>query len=215
MSKTTRILIVIFLGPFGVHKFIDKKYGMGILYLFTGGLFGIGWIVDIFKEVFEKNNYNTKSLMSKEIIEKINNGQLPEITITNGVNLAEGEICHYADTAYTFKDKTVTTGYTGRSSGVSIRLMKGLTYRRGGSGGKAIRETQRTMYKGILFITNKRVIYTSTKETFDKPFDKITSIMEAKDGILLQIGSTTYSIIVPTHSEFIMVFNMEKNALRG
>ena len=153
--------------------------------------------------------------MSKEIIEKINNGQLPEITITNGVNLAGVEICHYADTAYTFKDKTVTTGYTGRSSGVSIRLMKGLTYRRGGSGGKAIRETQRTMYKGILFITNKRVIYTSTKESFDKPFDKITSIMEAKDGILLQIGSTTYSIIVPTHSEFIKVFNMAKNALRG
>ena len=211
MSKTTRILIVIFLGPFGVHKFIDKKYGMGILYLFTGGLFGIGWIVDIFKEISGKNNYNTKSLMSKEIIEKINNGQLPEITITNGVNLAEGEICHYADTAYTFKDKTVTTGYTGKSSGVSIRLMKGLTYRTGGSGGKAIRETQRTMYKGILFITNKRVIYTSTKESFDK----ITSIIEAKDGILLQIGSTTYSIIVPTHSEFIKVFNMAKNALRG
>lgn len=54
-------------------------------------------------------------------------------------------------------------------------------------------------------------VYTSIKESFDKPFDKITSIIEAKDGILLQIGSTSYSIIVPTHSEFIKVFNMAKN----
>lgn len=31
---------------FGVHKFMQKKYGMGFLYLFTGGLVGIGWFID-------------------------------------------------------------------------------------------------------------------------------------------------------------------------
>ena len=34
------------LGYFGVHKFIEKKIGQGFLYLFTLGLFGVGWIVD-------------------------------------------------------------------------------------------------------------------------------------------------------------------------
>lgn len=29
------------------HKFYEGKIGMGILYLLTGGLFGIGWIIDI------------------------------------------------------------------------------------------------------------------------------------------------------------------------
>ncbi len=48
-NKTVRILITVFGGLFGLHKFIDKKIGMGILYFFTGGLFGIGWIVDIIK----------------------------------------------------------------------------------------------------------------------------------------------------------------------
>lgn len=38
--------VVFFLGIFGVHKFMEKKIGMGILYLFTFGLFGIGWLVD-------------------------------------------------------------------------------------------------------------------------------------------------------------------------
>ena len=45
-SPTTRMLVTIFLGPFGVHKFMDGKIGMGFLYFFTIGLFGIGWIID-------------------------------------------------------------------------------------------------------------------------------------------------------------------------
>lgn len=34
------------LGWVGAHKFYQQKYGSGLLYLFTGGLLGIGWIVD-------------------------------------------------------------------------------------------------------------------------------------------------------------------------
>ena len=209
MNKKTRLLIVIFLGVFGVHKFIDKDYKMGLIYLFTGGLCGIGWIIDIIKELIGKNT-NSKSLMSTETLNMIKNGQLPTIIGTN-INLANDEVCHYADIGYTFKDKTITTGYTGKSSGISIRLAKGLTYRTGGSGGKAIREKQRTTYTGTLYITNKRVIYSSTNECFDKTFDKITSVTEVNDGIILQIGSTSYSIILNTHTEFVKIFNMVKN----
>lgn len=46
---TTNLLIVIFGGAFGLHKFLSGEIGMGFLYLFTGGLFGIGWIIDIIK----------------------------------------------------------------------------------------------------------------------------------------------------------------------
>lgn len=51
MSPLARVLVTLFLGGFGVHKFIDGQIGKGILYLFTGGLFCIGWIVDICKAV--------------------------------------------------------------------------------------------------------------------------------------------------------------------
>lgn len=48
-NKTTRILVTIFGGWFGLHKFLDHKIGSGVLYFLTGGLFGIGWIIDIVK----------------------------------------------------------------------------------------------------------------------------------------------------------------------
>lgn len=54
MSKITRVLVTIFGGWFGLHKFMDRKIGMGFLYLFTGGLFCIGWIVDIVKACTSK-----------------------------------------------------------------------------------------------------------------------------------------------------------------
>ena len=38
-------------GMFGFHLFYQKKIAKGLLYLFTGGLFGIGWLIDCF-EIF-------------------------------------------------------------------------------------------------------------------------------------------------------------------
>lgn len=42
-----KFLITLFGGPFGIHKFAEGKMGMGFLYLFTCGLFGIGWMIDV------------------------------------------------------------------------------------------------------------------------------------------------------------------------
>ena len=47
MNKTLGIIITIFLGMFGVHRFIAGKTGTGLIWLLTGGLLGIGWLLDI------------------------------------------------------------------------------------------------------------------------------------------------------------------------
>ena len=46
-----KAVVTVLFGPFGVHKFMERNYKMGFLYLFTCGLCGIGWIVDSFKAV--------------------------------------------------------------------------------------------------------------------------------------------------------------------
>ena len=45
------LIICIFLGVIGGHKFYKGNIKIGMLYLFTGGLLGIGWIIDIIKSI--------------------------------------------------------------------------------------------------------------------------------------------------------------------
>jgi len=40
-------VLCFFFGIFGVHRFYVGKIGTGIVYILTGGLLGIGWIIDM------------------------------------------------------------------------------------------------------------------------------------------------------------------------
>jgi len=45
-SKVLTVILWLFLGGIGIHRFYLGYPFIGLLYLFTGGLFGIGWIID-------------------------------------------------------------------------------------------------------------------------------------------------------------------------
>ncbi len=56
-NKWVALLLCTFLGFFGAHKFYEGKAGMGILYIFTGGLFFIGVVIDFLAILAKPNPY--------------------------------------------------------------------------------------------------------------------------------------------------------------
>ena len=57
VNKWVAFFLCLFLGFLGAHKFYEGKIGMGILYLFTCGLFGIGWFVSLISILTKPNPY--------------------------------------------------------------------------------------------------------------------------------------------------------------
>ena len=57
-SKGTAYILWLFLGLFGAHRFYLNKVGTGILYFFTVGLFGVGWLYDLFTLGGQVDMYN-------------------------------------------------------------------------------------------------------------------------------------------------------------
>ena len=53
-EKLIAIILLVFLGVVGAHRFYLGDIGMGVLYLLTGGLCGIGVLIDLIKLLTDK-----------------------------------------------------------------------------------------------------------------------------------------------------------------
>ena len=56
-NKWVAFCLCLLFGMFGIHKFYEGKIGMGILYLLTAGLLGVGVIVDLIVLLTKSNPY--------------------------------------------------------------------------------------------------------------------------------------------------------------
>jgi len=90
-----------------------------------------------------------------------------------------------------YEDKT-RRQYVGGSSGVSIRVAKGVYFRTGGFKGHPVETTERVhMGTGIMAVTNKHIYFTSPQKTFRVRLDKIVSFMPFSDGVGIQRDTAT------------------------
>lgn len=186
--------ICLFLGMFGVHKFRERKIVIGILYLCTGGLFGIGWLVDsirYFNAAITGGSIGT----SAPIPLSLQDDEALPIIYESPVILQDGEACHYSSTVDRVTTKNKVVGYSGGSHGVSLRVCKGMSYRVGASKGVPIRQDVLEKNSGNLSITNKRIVFMSEKGSFDKSITKLSAIEPFQDGLALQFGAQKYTFM--------------------
>lgn len=56
-NKWIAFLLCLFFGVWGVHKFYEGRILLGIVYILTGGIVGIGVIIDLIALLFKPNPY--------------------------------------------------------------------------------------------------------------------------------------------------------------
>lgn len=60
-NKWVSLLLCIFFGWFGAHKYYESKVIQGVIYSLTLGLFGFGWIIDTIILACKPNPYLAKA----------------------------------------------------------------------------------------------------------------------------------------------------------
>lgn len=56
-SKWISFFLCLFFGVLGAHKFYEGRILFGILYICTGGLLGVGVVIDLIILLFKPNPY--------------------------------------------------------------------------------------------------------------------------------------------------------------
>lgn len=56
-SKWVALLLCLFLGEFGAHKFYEGRILLGIVYILTCGFVGVGIVIDLIILLFKPNPY--------------------------------------------------------------------------------------------------------------------------------------------------------------
>jgi len=60
-SKWVSLVLCLFLGWLGAHRFYENKIATGVLYLCTLGIFGIGWVFDLWLLLIKPNTPITET----------------------------------------------------------------------------------------------------------------------------------------------------------
>ena len=130
--------------------------------------------------------------------------RLPQLN-TDKIFLKKGEVCSYIDKAIlNVHVKKRMSRHVGHSA---PGLFKGTRFHTGVT--KPIEYEEVKQQKGILYITNKRVIFQAPENAFDKQHRYLSSVAPFSNAVVLQYGEKTYELIVPDGSIVNHVLKLE------
>ena len=151
----------------------------------------MGLIRDLFVPKSPSTPPSLTSILPHQAVLKIEAGVLPFIA-ADKIVLSKGETCHYVEMAAIVTEKK---HYESKRDGASFRVFSGCYYHMGESKSEPVFETEYT--KGVLFFTNKRVVFHASKNGFEQKIEKLSAITPYADAITLQFGSKTYTLMLP------------------
>lgn len=118
------------------------------------------------------------------ILKNLQRGVLPPNQFAAPIILGKGESIIWVYNGVSMYQEKTERQYSGRRSGWSFRVMKGITYHTGGTNMKPVEHTyMENKGVGTLFITNKHLIYQGATAAQKIPYTKLIGVTPYSDGI--------------------------------
>ena len=150
-------------------------------------------LLDIFKM---PQAPTVQSILPQVAVNEIMSGRLP-ILNTDKIFLKGGEKCHYIDKAI-YEKKIVKKRYVRRNNTYNMPgLFKGTKISIGGGHTDVTDNVQYETYRGILYITNRRIIFQGESNGFEVKIADLIAIQPYGNCVELQCKKENYKIFVP------------------
>lgn len=149
-----------------------------------------------FFDFFKPKTPMVQSILPQAAVNEILSGRLP-ILNTDRLFLKNGEKCHYIDKAL-YEKRVVQKRYVRKNNGISMPgLFKGDRVHFGGGHTDVTDNVQYETHRGILYITNRRIIFQGEHGGFEIKNDDLITITPYSNCVELQCAKDHYKIFVP------------------
>lgn len=146
-------------------------------------LYHIHSVLQLSEDVFDEAE---KKISKYRNLYEIENGNLIRFEVDKDL-LNEGEYCHWFADVVLMEERAVN--HIPVDSSIGAKIIKGLTYRVGTNKGRLIADTDLLpVTKGVLYVTNKRMIFSSDEKSFDIPYDELVDIGLYSDGMKFSVS---------------------------
>lgn len=174
--------------PFAIAHF-DKIIDIALEdgFISSEEVFNIRVFLSVFdlEQVDVDKNGRYKKFVQSLILQELEDGQIPSYfkTALVPVVLGKTEYLIWGDQNVVLHQCKVKREYVGGSSGVSMKVCKGVYYRVGACKGTPIEHSYyENIGKGVLLYTNKNLIFYSPIKSVKIPYKKIISVTPYSDG---------------------------------
>ena len=150
-----------------------------------------------FLDIFKPKAPMVQSIVPQVAVDEILHGRMP-ILNTDKVFLKAGEHCHYIDKAI-YEKRTVQKRYVSRKHGTSYPgiFFRDIRHHYGKGYTDVTDNVQYETYRGILYITNRRIIFQGEQGGFEIQLDDLSAITPYGNCVELQCKKENYKVFVP------------------
>lgn len=141
----------------------------------------------------DKHGHATQ-LLKLTILQHVRKGDIPNVNRVGdcSVNLQKNEKIVWVFNNSKYYEYKTRRQYVGGSRGVSVRVMKGVSYKVGSFKGHTISQTELAhVGNGGFFLTDKNVYFVSSTKSIRIPYKKIVSFEPYSDGIIINRDAAT------------------------
>jgi hypothetical protein len=122
---------------------------------------------------------------------RLQNGKPPVWRQASPLVLRTAEVLHLVAPSDLLEERVVGRRYYGQSSGFSVRVARGVTFRAGSHRGRSVSDRGLVVVaQGNACITNQRVAFAGDKKSFDLDWRKVVNVQVDTRGRAMVIGSS-------------------------